>query len=159
MFIMERSSIVQKMTGLFLRDQCEIDVSNVPCRVADDAQSRKGNIINVASAASSIKAAPNRFVYMSTKPAVIGLTKAIAADFIRRHSLQRDMSRNGAISSLAQRMHSQAILRKPMLSFCFPPAMGRLGVRKKLLHCGVLASDEAVLLVGKLTIIDGGWVL
>src|ERR1035441_4585306 len=43
----------------------------------------KGSIINMASAASSIKAAPNRFVYASTKAAVIGLTKAIAADFIR----------------------------------------------------------------------------
>ncbi|MGB7331224.1 MAG: SDR family NAD(P)-dependent oxidoreductase, partial [Terriglobales bacterium] len=44
----------------------------------------KGSIINMSSAASSIKAAPNRFVYGTTKAAVIGLTKAIAADFIRR---------------------------------------------------------------------------
>ena len=47
-------------------------------------QRGRGSIINVASAASSIKGVPNRFIYATTKAAVIGLTKAVAADFITR---------------------------------------------------------------------------
>jgi 2-keto-3-deoxy-L-fuconate dehydrogenase len=126
----------------------------------------KGNIINMSSAASSIKAPPNRFVYASTKAAVIGLTKAIAADFIRSGircnaicpgtvyspSLEERIaaqSRQGNVD--AEKVRSEFVARQPM---------GRLGNPEEIAALAVyLASDESSYTTGQTHIIDGGFTL
>jgi 2-keto-3-deoxy-L-fuconate dehydrogenase len=126
----------------------------------------KGNIINMSSAASSIKAPPNRFVYASTKAAVIGLTKAIAADFIRSGircnaicpgtvqspSLeQRIAAQSNQAKVDAEKIRSEFVARQPM---------GRLGSPEEIAALAVyLASDESSYTTGQTHIIDGGFTL
>ena len=86
----------------------------------------KGSIINMSSAASSIKGVPNRFVYVSTKAAVIGLTKAIAADFIRR-GIRCNAICPGTVQtpSLDQRIAAQGDVEKARAEFIARQPMGR----------------------------------
>jgi 2-keto-3-deoxy-L-fuconate dehydrogenase len=124
-------------------------------------QAGKGNIINIASAASSIKAAPKRFVYMSTKAAVIGLTKAIAVDFIRQ-GIRCNAICPGTVQSpsLVQRISAQADFEKAHAEFVARQPMGRLGSPEEIAALAVhLASDESGFTTGQTHIIDGGWVL
>src|SRR6202035_3613758 len=88
----------------------------------------KGSIINMSSSASSIKRVPNRFVYVSTKAAVIGLTKAIAADFIRR-GIRCNAICPGTVQtpSLDQRIAAQGDMEKVRAEFVARQPMGRLG--------------------------------
>jgi 2-keto-3-deoxy-L-fuconate dehydrogenase len=121
----------------------------------------KGNIINMASGASSIKAAPNRFVYASTKAAVIGLTKAIAVDFIRQ-GIRCNAICPGTVESpsLQQRMAAQGNLEKAHAEFVARQPMGRLGRPEEIAALAVyLASDESRFTTGQTHIIDGGWTL
>jgi len=119
----------------------------------------KGNIINMASGASSIKAAPNRFVYASTKAAVIGLTKAIAVDFIR-HGIRCNAICPGTVQSpsLEKRMATQGDFEKARAEFVARQPMGRLGRAEEIAALAVyLASDESSFTTGQSHIIDGGW--
>jgi 2-keto-3-deoxy-L-fuconate dehydrogenase len=121
----------------------------------------KGSIINMASAASSIKAAPNRFIYASTKAAVIGLTKAIALDFIR-HGIRCNAICPGTVNtpSLEKRMAAQGDFEKARAEFVARQQMGRLGRPEEIAALAVyLASDESSFTTGQTHIIDGGWVL
>jgi len=123
-----------------------------------------GSIINVASAASSIKGVPNRFVYATTKAAVIGLTKSIAADFVTR-GVRCNAICPGTVESpsLRQRITEQARLTGQTLAqveaaFVARQPMGRLGKPEEIAHLAVyLASDESALTTGTLQVIDGGW--
>jgi 2-keto-3-deoxy-L-fuconate dehydrogenase len=121
----------------------------------------KGSIINMSSAASSIKAAPNRFVYASTKAAVIGLTKAIAIDFIRS-GIRCNAICPGTVQSpsLDQRIAAQGNVEEARSEFVARQPMGRLGRPEEIAALAVfLASDESSYTTGQIHIIDGGFSL
>jgi 2-keto-3-deoxy-L-fuconate dehydrogenase len=123
-----------------------------------------GSIINVASAASSIKGVPNRFVYATTKAAVIGLTKSIAADFITR-GIRCNAICPGTVESpsLRQRIVAQAkssgqTMAQVEAAFVARQPMGRLGTPAEIAALAVyLASDESSFTTGTTQVIDGGW--
>lgn len=124
-------------------------------------QARKGSIINMSSAASSIKAAPNRFVYGTTKAAVIGLTKAIAADFIRS-GIRCNAICPGTVQSpsLDERIAAQGNIEKARSEFVARQPMGRIGRPEEIAALAVyLASDESSYTTGQIHIIDGGFSL
>jgi len=121
----------------------------------------KGSIINVSSAASSIKGVPNRFVYGTTKAAVIGLTKAIAADFIRG-GIRCNAICPGTVQSpsLDQRIAAQGDVERVRAEFVARQPMGRLGRPEEIAALAVyLASDESSFTTGQTHIIDGGLAL
>ena len=123
-----------------------------------------GSIINVASVASSIKGAPNRFVYNTTKAAVIGMTKAVAADYVAR-GLRCNAICPGTVESpsLRQRIAEQAktsgqTLAQVEAAFVARQPMGRIGRAEEIAALAVyLASDESAFTTGTAQIIDGGW--
>jgi 2-keto-3-deoxy-L-fuconate dehydrogenase len=121
----------------------------------------KGSIINVSSTVSSVKAVPNRFVYGSSKAAVIGLTKAIAADFIRR-GIRCNAICPGTVQSpsLDQRIAAQGDVEKVRAEFVARQPMGRLGRPEEIAALAVyLASDESSFTTGQIHAIDGGFSL
>ena len=125
-----------------------------------------GSVINVASGASSVKAAANRFVYGATKAAVIGLTKSVALDFITKGvrcnaicpGTVESPSLRDRIAALAkssgqtvQQVEAMFIARQPM---------GRLGTTDEIAALAVyLASDESRFTTGTAMLVDGGWSL
>ena len=123
-----------------------------------------GSIINVASVAGSLKGAPNRFVYGTTKAAVIGLTKAVAADFITR-GVRCNAICPGTVESpsLRERIAAQAkasgqTLEQVEAAFIARQPMGRLGRVEEIAALAVyLASDESSFTTGTAQVIDGGW--
>jgi len=123
-----------------------------------------GSIINVASAASSIKGVPNRFVYATSKAAVIGLTKSVAADFITR-GIRCNAICPGTIESpsLRERIAAQAqasgqTVAQVEAAFVARQPMGRLGTPDEIAALAVyLASDESAFTTGTAQLIDGGW--
>jgi len=123
-----------------------------------------GSIINMASVAGSIKGAPNRFVYGSTKAAVIGLTKAVAADFINK-GVRCNAICPGTVESpsLRDRISAQAqaggqTLAQVEAAFIARQPMGRIGRTSEIAALAVyLASDESAFTSGTAQIIDGGW--
>jgi 2-keto-3-deoxy-L-fuconate dehydrogenase len=122
---------------------------------------KKGSIINMSSGASSIKGAPNRFVYGATKAAVIGLTKSLAADFIRQ-GIHVNAICPGTVESpsLEQRMAALGDVEKARKEFVARQPMGRLGKPEEIAALAVyLASDESSFTTGQIHIIDGGWTL
>lgn len=124
-------------------------------------QAGKGSIINMSSVASSIRGAANRFVYGSTKAAVIGLTKAIAADFVRQ-GIRCNAICPGTVHSpsLDQRMAAQGDVEKAYADFVARQPMGRLGRTEEVAALAVyLASDESAFTTGQTHIIDGGWAI
>ena len=122
-------------------------------------QAGRGNIINMSSVASSVRGVPNRFAYGSTKAAVIGLTKAIAADFVRQ-GIRCNAICPGTVHSpsLEQRMAAQGDAEKALADFVARQPMGRLGKPEEIAALAVyLASDESAFTSGQIHIIDGGW--
>jgi len=123
-----------------------------------------GSIVNLASAASSVKGVPNRFVYGTTKAAVIGLTKAVAADFVAR-GIRCNAICPGTVSSpsLTARIAEQAKAQgKPVndveAAFVARQPMGRIGRPEEIAALATyLASDEAAFTTGQIHVIDGGW--
>ncbi|CAG2329717.1 MULTISPECIES: SDR family oxidoreductase [Burkholderia] len=122
------------------------------------------SIVNMASAASSVKGVPNRFVYGTTKAAVIGLTKAVAADFVER-GIRCNAICPGTIESpsLAQRIADQARTRhvsadEVRQAFVARQPIGRIGSADEVAALALyLASDEASFTTGTIHLIDGGW--
>lgn len=120
-----------------------------------------GSIINISSAASSIKGAPNRFVYGATKAAVIGLTKSVAVDFVTR-GIRCNAICPGTIEtpSLHDRIAAQGNAEEARKAFVARQPMGRLGTAEEIAHLAVyLASDESAFTTGTTQVIDGGWSL
>ena len=125
-----------------------------------------GSIVNVASVASSFHAVPNRYVYASTKAAVIGLTKAVACDFLR-HGIRANAICPGTIMtpSLAERMEAQAAQTGKTVEvvhreFLARQPSGRLGSAREVAMLAVyLASDESSFTTGAVHVIDGGWTM
>ncbi len=118
-----------------------------------------GSIINMASVASSVIAAPNRFVYGATKAGVIGLTKAIAADFISR-GIRCNAICPGTVESpsLEDRLRATGDYEAARHAFVARQPIGRIGRADEIAALVVyLASDEASYTTGVAHVIDGGW--
>ena len=121
----------------------------------------RGSIINMASVASSIRGLPNRFVYGASKAAVIGLTKSIAIDFIKR-GIRCNAIAPGTIEtpSLDDRITAQGGTPQVRQAFIDRQPMGRLGTAAEVAKLLVyLASDEASFTTGTVQNIDGGFTL
>jgi 2-keto-3-deoxy-L-fuconate dehydrogenase len=117
-----------------------------------------GSILNISSVASSIKGAPNRFVYGATKAAVIGMTKAVAADFTAQ-GIRVNAICPGTIHtpSLEDRIRAQGDLEKSMAGFMARQPIGRFGTPQEVANLAVyLASDESAFTTGSTHVIDGG---
>lgn len=126
----------------------------------------KGSIINIASGASSVRGLPNRYVYGASKAAVIGLTKAVAADFIRA-GIRCNAICPGTVDSpsLQVRMATLAERQNRPIEevrdeFAARQAMGRIGKPEEIAALAVyLASDESSFTTGVVHIADGGFSL
>jgi 2-keto-3-deoxy-L-fuconate dehydrogenase len=121
----------------------------------------KGSIVNMSSAASSLKGAPNRFVYGTTKAAVLGMTKAIAADVVAK-GIRCNAICPGTIDtpSLADRIAAQGDAEAARAAFLARQAMGRLGTPEEIANLALyLASDESSFTTGQAFLIDGGWTI
>ena len=121
----------------------------------------QGTIINMASVASSVKGVPNRFVYGTSKAAVIGLTKSVAADFIAK-GIRCTAICPGTIQtpSLDERINANADAVAARKAFIARQPMGRLGTAEEIAALAVyLASDEAAFATGQAFIVDGGLVM
>jgi 2-keto-3-deoxy-L-fuconate dehydrogenase len=117
------------------------------------------SIVNIASVASSIKGAPNRYVYGTTKGAVIAMTKALAADFIGK-GIRANAICPGTVDtpSLNERMQAQGDVAKARAAFIARSPMGRMAGPEEIGQLVVyLASDESGFVTGQTHIIDGGW--
>jgi len=118
----------------------------------------RGSIINMASVASSIRGLPNRFVYGATKAAVIGLTKSIAADYVRQ-GVRCNAICPGTVDtpSLQARINAQPDPAQARKDFTARQPMGRLGTVDDVTGILVfLASDESLFATGNAYSIDGG---
>ncbi|MCA0271331.1 MAG: SDR family oxidoreductase [Proteobacteria bacterium] len=118
-----------------------------------------GSVINMASVASSIIAAPNRFVYGATKAGVIGLTKSIAADFIGK-GIRCNAICPGTVESpsLEERLKATGDYEAAKKAFIARQPIGRIGKAEEIAALVVyLASDESSYTTGVAHVIDGGW--
>ena len=118
-----------------------------------------GSIINMASVAGSVLAAPNRFVYGATKAGVIGLTKSIAADFIGK-GIRANAICPGTVESpsLDQRLRDTGDYEAAKKAFIARQPIGRIGKAEEIAALVVyLASDESSYTTGVAHVIDGGW--
>ena len=125
-----------------------------------------GCIINIASVASSIKGVPNRCVYGTSKAAVIGLTKSVAADFVAQGircnaicpGTVESPSLEARIAALAERQGRT--VPEVRGEFEARQAMGRIGKPEEIAALAVyLASDESAFTTGAIHIADGGFSL
>lgn len=122
-----------------------------------------GSIVNMSSGVSSIKGLPNRYVYGATKAAVIGLTKAVAADFITK-GIRCNAICPGTIVSPSFEERVAAVSRqtgKPLdqvrANFVGRQPMGRLGTAQEVAALALfLASDESSYITGQPHLVDGG---
>ena len=117
-----------------------------------------GSIINMASVASSIKGLPNRFVYGASKAAVVGLTKAVAADFVGK-GIRCNAIAPGTVDtpSLGDRINSYTDPVQARKDFVARQPMGRLAQADEIAPIIVyLASDESVFATGQVFSVDGG---
>ena len=122
---------------------------------------QKGNIIIVSSAASNVKGAPNRFIYGTTKAALNGFVKAMAADYvskgIRCNAILPGTVETPSWEGRVQMADDPVQARK---DFIARQAMGRLAQPNEIASLAVyLASDESDFVTGTLNLIDGGWTL
>ncbi|HLS69314.1 MAG TPA: SDR family oxidoreductase [Kiloniellales bacterium] len=119
-----------------------------------------GSIVNVASVASSLRGVPNRFVYGATKAAVIGLTKAIAADFVSQ-GIRCNAICPGTVQTPSLEERMAALGGDPeqvRAAFVARQPMGRLGKPEEIAALAVhLAGDESAFTTGQTLVIDGGW--
>lgn len=119
---------------------------------------KSGSIINIASVVSSVKAAPDRFAYATSKAAVIGLTMAIARDFIAE-GIRCNAISPGTVDSpsLHRRWAATGDVDAAREAFIARQPMGRLGEASEIAAVAVLlASDEAAFMSGTNVVIDGG---
>jgi 2-keto-3-deoxy-L-fuconate dehydrogenase len=121
-----------------------------------------GSIINIASVAGSIKGIPNRAVYGASKAAVIGLTKAVAADYVKQ-AVRCNCICPGTVQSpslndrIAANAAAAGSVEAARAAFVARQAMGRLGTPEEIAGMAVyLASDDSVFVTGQAMIIDGG---
>jgi 2-keto-3-deoxy-L-fuconate dehydrogenase len=118
-----------------------------------------GAIINMASVASSVTGVPNRFAYGTTKAAVIGLTKSVAADFVAK-GIRCNAICPGTVESpsLESRMRAQGDYEKARAAFIARQPMGRLGTPEEIADLAVYLAG-ATYSTGQAYAIDGGWTI
>jgi 2-keto-3-deoxy-L-fuconate dehydrogenase len=129
-------------------------------------EKKAGSIVNISSAVSSIRGVPDRYVYGASKAAIIGLTKAVAADFIKQ-GIRANAICPGTIESpsLEGRIKAQSqatgkSLAEVERAFVERQPMGRLGRPEEVAALAVfLASDEASYITGQAHLVDGGMAL
>ena len=122
---------------------------------------KKGNIIIVSSAASNVKGAPNRFIYGTTKAALNGFVKSIAADYVKQ-GIRCNAILPGTVEtpSWEGRVQMSDDPKQARKDFIARQAMGRLAQPNEIASLAVyLASDESDFVTGTLNLIDGGWTL
>ena len=118
-----------------------------------------GSIINMSSACSSIIGAPNRFIYGTTKAAVLGLTKSVAIDYITQ-GIRCNAICPGTVDSpsLHDRLHATGDYDAAMKAFVARQPMGRIAQAEEIAALVVyLAIDESAFTTGQGNVIDGGW--
>jgi 2-keto-3-deoxy-L-fuconate dehydrogenase len=123
-------------------------------------ESGRGSIINMASVASSVKGVPNRCAYGATKAAVVGLTKAVAADYVA-HGVRCNAICPGTVEtpSLHDRLRATGDYETAWSAFVARQPMGRVGKATEIAELALyLASDAAAFTTGQPHVIDGGWV-
>ena len=121
----------------------------------------EGSIINMTSVASTIKGAPDRCLYGSTKAAIMGMTKAVARDFVDR-GIRCNALCPGTIltPSLEERMRARGDLEKAKAEFLARQPIGRFATADEVTGIVIhLASDESRFTTGTFQIVDGGWAL
>lgn len=118
-----------------------------------------GAIINMSSVASSIKGVPNRFAYSTTKAAVIGLTKSVAADYVGQ-GIRCNAICPGTVESpsLQERMRAQGDYETARAAFIARQPMGRLGTPEEIADLAVYLAN-ATYTSGQAYAIDGGWTI
>jgi len=124
-------------------------------------QQGAGSIVNMASIVSSVKGAPNRSAYGTTKAAVIGLTKSVAADYVTR-GIRCNAICPGTTDtpSLRDRLAQQPDPQAARAAFIARQAMGRFASADEIAAMAVyLASDESAFIPGQALAIDGGWTI
>jgi 2-keto-3-deoxy-L-fuconate dehydrogenase len=129
-------------------------------------EKKSGSIVNISSAVSSIRGVPNRYAYGATKAAVIGLTKAVAADFIKQ-GIRCNAICPGTIESPSLDERITALSKETGRSFATVQQdfvarqpMGRLGTPTEVAALALfLASDEASYITGQAHLVDGGMAL
>jgi 2-keto-3-deoxy-L-fuconate dehydrogenase len=117
-----------------------------------------GSIVNIASVASSVKGIPNRFVYGTSKAAVIGLTKSVAADFVTK-GIRCNAICPGTIQtpSLDDRIAAQGDAEVARKAFVARQPLGRLGTPEEIAAMALyLAGDESAFTTGQIHVVDGG---
>lgn len=116
-----------------------------------------GCIVNMSSVVSSLKGAPNRFVYGTTKAAVIGLTKSVAADYVTR-GIRCNAICPGTVDtpSLHERLKATGDYEKAHAAFVARQPMGRLGLPEEIADLAVYLAG-APFVTGQAIGIDGGW--
>ena len=122
-------------------------------------QNGNGSIINMSSACSSVIGAPNRFIYGTTKAAVLGITKSIAVDYIAK-GVRCNAICPGTVESpsLHNRLHATGDYDAAMEAFVARQPMGRIGKAEEIAELVVyLASEESAFTTGQAHVIDGGW--
>lgn len=121
----------------------------------------RGSIINMASVASSVRGVANRCLYSTTKAAVIGLTKSVAADFVAQ-GVRCNAIAPGTVDtpSLQDRMRASGDYEASRAAFIARQPMGRLGAAEEIAALALyLASDESGFTTGAVHVIDGGWTM
>ncbi|MBE7247242.1 MAG: SDR family oxidoreductase [Actinomycetospora chiangmaiensis] len=120
---------------------------------------RDGAIINMASVASSVKGVPNRFAYGLTKAAVIGLTKAVAADYVA-DNVRCNAICPGTVESpsLQERIRAQGDYEQTRAAFIARQPIGRLGTPEEIADLAVYLAG-ATYTTGQAVAIDGGWTI
>ena len=124
-------------------------------------EKKKGNIIIVSSAASNVKGAPNRFIYGTTKAALNGLVKALAADYVK-DGIRCNAILPGTVEtpSWNGRVNMADDPIQARKDFIARQATGRLAQPEEIASMAIyLASDESSFVTGTLNLIDGGWTL
>ncbi|WP_313612121.1 SDR family oxidoreductase [Agrobacterium sp.] len=119
----------------------------------------KGAIVNMSSVASSVKGVPNRFAYTASKAAVVGLTKAIAADFVTK-GIRCNAICPGTVDSpsLHDRLKQTGNYEQALSDFIARQPMGRIAKPEEIAALVTyLASEEAGFTTGQIHVIDGGW--
>ena len=124
-----------------------------------------GSVVNMSSACSSVKGAPNRFLYGTTKAAVVGLTKSVATDYVSK-GIRCNCICPGTVDtpSLHDRIAANAAaaggLEQARAAFVARQAMGRLATAEEMAALVVyLAAPESTFVTGQAIVIDGGWTL
>ncbi|MBD8049543.1 SDR family oxidoreductase [Limnohabitans radicicola] len=145
--------------NLNVRSQFWMIQAVIPKMVAQfETDGRGGSIINMASVCSSVKGLPNRFIYGTSKAAVIGLTKSVAADFVRQ-GIRCNAICPGTVDtpSLQDRINSYADPVQARKDFINRQPMGRLAQASEIAPIVTfLASDESIFATGNAYMVDGG---